>query len=180
MCAAKENPKAGWSLQSCSLRLNVVQKPATTSLEMKPICCSSWACTCRRFYMCSVGFLWLKKKCILKVSLSTSRLLFLRRWKKTADWLAISFSGDPSISSNLLSSLFSFRQYNARKSKAYSLIFDPGYAGILFPSTHISLQACSRHKFNLLYYTFISMKLRLIDFAGETSNETFLMEVKWK
>lgn len=49
MCAGKENPKAGRSLQSFSLRLNVVQKPATTSLEMKRICCCSWACTCRRF-----------------------------------------------------------------------------------------------------------------------------------
>lgn len=59
MCAEKENPKAGRSLQSFSLRLNVVQKPATTSLEMKRICCSSWACTCRRF-ICALkdSFYW--------------------------------------------------------------------------------------------------------------------------
>lgn len=59
MCAEKENPKAGRSLQSFSLRLNVVQKPATTSLEMKHICCSSWACTCRRF-ICTLkdSFYW--------------------------------------------------------------------------------------------------------------------------
>lgn len=49
MWAEKANPKAARSLQSFSLRLNVVQKTATTSLEMKRICCSSWACTCRRF-----------------------------------------------------------------------------------------------------------------------------------
>lgn len=49
MWAEKANPKAARSLQSISLRLNVVQKTATTSLEMKRICCSSWACTCRRF-----------------------------------------------------------------------------------------------------------------------------------
>lgn len=59
MCAEKENPKAGRSLQSFSPRLNVVQKPATTSLEMKRICCSSWACTCRRF-ICALkdSFYW--------------------------------------------------------------------------------------------------------------------------
>lgn len=37
-----------------------------------------------------------------------------------------------------------------------------------------------RHKFNLAHYAFISMKLRLIDFVGEASNETSLMEPKWK
>lgn len=41
MLRRKENPKAGRSLQSFSLGLNVVQKPATTSPEMKRICCSS-------------------------------------------------------------------------------------------------------------------------------------------
>lgn len=37
-----------------------------------------------------------------------------------------------------------------------------------------------RRKFNLAHYAFISMKLRLIDFVGEASNETSLMEPKWK
>lgn len=53
MCAEKKNPKAGRSLQSLSLGLNVVQKPETASLEMQRICCSSWARACQRF-MCAL------------------------------------------------------------------------------------------------------------------------------